>query len=92
MKILAVCGHGLGSSFMVERNIKEVLKKLSIDADVSHVDLASVADNQADVFVVGRDLESGISSKVKSEKLVVLSSLISKKEIETKLTDYFNKK
>ena len=27
MKIMAVCGSGLGSSFMVEMNIKKVLKK-----------------------------------------------------------------
>lgn len=28
MKIMAVCGSGLGSSFMMEMNIKKVLKKL----------------------------------------------------------------
>ncbi|EEV7659734.1 PTS mannitol transporter subunit IIB, partial [Escherichia coli] len=27
MKIMAICGSGLGSSFMVEMNIKKVLKK-----------------------------------------------------------------
>lgn len=27
MKILVVCGHGLGSSFMVEMNAQEALKK-----------------------------------------------------------------
>lgn len=91
MKILAVCGHGLGSSFMVEKNIKDTLKKLNIEAEVSHVDLASVSDSSADVFVVGRDLEGGIKSKVKEGKLVVLSSLISKKELEEKLSAYFNK-
>ncbi|VFS79871.1 PTS system ascorbate-specific transporter subunits IICB [Raoultella terrigena] len=26
MKIMAICGSGLGSSFMVEMNIKKVLK------------------------------------------------------------------
>lgn len=91
MKILAVCGHGLGSSFMLERNLKSVLDKLSIEAEVSHIDLASVTNDQADVFVVGRDLESGMASKVDSNKLIVLSSIISKKEIEEQLTKYFNK-
>lgn len=36
MKIMAICGSGLGSSFMVEMNIKKVLKKLNIDAEVEH--------------------------------------------------------
>lgn len=39
MKIMAICGSGLGSSFMVEMNIKKVLKKLNIDAEVEHSDL-----------------------------------------------------
>ena len=29
MKILVVCGHGLGSSFMVEMNAQEALKNLA---------------------------------------------------------------
>ncbi len=28
MKILVVCGHGLGSSFMVEMNAQEALRQL----------------------------------------------------------------
>ena len=36
MKIMAICGSGLGSSFMVEMNIKKVLKKLEIEAEVEH--------------------------------------------------------
>lgn len=35
MKIMAVCGSGLGSSFMLEMNIKKVLNKLSIQAKLS---------------------------------------------------------
>lgn len=91
MKILAVCGHGLGSSFIVEKKIKAALVKLSIDADVDHIDLASVSDNLADVFVVGADLAGAIGSKVKPEKLVVLKSLISSVEIESKLATHFGK-
>ena len=32
MKILAVCGSGLGSSFMLEMNIKKVLTQLGVVA------------------------------------------------------------
>ena len=38
MKIMAVCGAGLGSSFMMEMNIKKVLKKINITAEVDHSD------------------------------------------------------
>ena len=44
MKIMAICGSGLGSSFMVEMNIKKVLKKLDIDAEVEHSLARNVCD------------------------------------------------
>lgn len=49
MKIMAICGSGLGSSFMVEMNIKKVLKKLNIDAEVEHSDLSSATPGAADL-------------------------------------------
>jgi len=50
MKILAVCGSGLGSSFMLEMNIKKVLKELGVEAEVGHSDLASVTPADADIL------------------------------------------
>lgn len=56
MKIMAICGSGLGSSFMVEMNIKKVLRKLEIDADVEHSDLSSATPGAADLFVMAKIL------------------------------------
>lgn len=49
MKIMAICGSGLGSSFMVEMNIKKVLKKMGVEAEVEHSDLSSAIPGAADV-------------------------------------------
>jgi ascorbate PTS system EIIB component len=89
MKIMAVCGQGLGSSFMVEMNIKKVLKKLNVDAEVTHADLASVAADQADLFVMTKDLAS--SSGLPADKLVVLSNIIDINDLESKLVEHFAK-
>ena len=53
MKILAVCAHGLGSSFLMEMNIKKALVKLGIEAEVGHSDLSITASGDADLFVMG---------------------------------------
>ncbi|ARU93594.1 PTS sugar transporter subunit IIB [Tatumella citrea] len=88
MKIYAVCGHGLGSSFMLEKNIKTVMTKIGKEAEVGHIDLASVTNNLADIFVVGQDLAPGISGKVDAHKVVVLKSIIAKAELEEKLSQW----
>ncbi len=85
MKIYAVCGHGLGSSFMLEKNIRTVMEKLGKEAEVSHTDLASVSTDLADIFVLGQDLAPGMHGKVDPHKIIVLKSIISKAELEEKL-------
>ncbi|MBE4107856.1 PTS ascorbate transporter subunit IIB, partial [Vibrio parahaemolyticus] len=34
MKIMVVCGHGLGTSLMMEMSIKSIVKELNVDAAV----------------------------------------------------------
>lgn len=87
MKIMAVCGSGLGSSFMLEMNVKKVLKKIGVEAEVEHSDLASVTENSADLFVMGKDIAS--SASINPDKIIILDSIISMPELEEKITKRF---
>lgn len=89
MKIMAVCGSGLGSSFMMEMNAKKALAKLGIEAEVNHTDLASVSVNDADVFIMASDITE--SSSIPAEKIVIVKNLVSVAEFEEKLAAYFNR-
>ncbi|WP_431221591.1 PTS sugar transporter subunit IIB [Serratia sp. L9] len=87
MKIMAICGSGLGSSFMVEMNIKKVLKKMNIEAEVEHSDLSSATPGAADIFVMAKDIAN--SASVPDNQLVVISNIIDINELEAKLRAYF---
>ncbi|MBC3252542.1 PTS mannitol transporter subunit IIB [Serratia fonticola] len=87
MKIMAICGSGLGSSFMVEMNIKKVLKKMNIEAEVEHSDLSSATPGAADIFVMAKDIAA--SASVSADQLVVISNIIDINELEAKLRAYF---
>lgn len=89
MKIMAVCGSGLGSSFMMEMNIKKVLKAIEVTADVEHADLGSVTPDVADVFVMAKDI--AYSANLPEDKVIIINNIIDIKEIEQKLREYFNK-
>ncbi len=85
MKILVCCGSGLGSSFMIEMNIKKVLKEIGVEAEVSHSDLSSASGIKADVYVGTRDIATqlvGLGGKV-----VSLNNMIDKKELKTKIEE-----
>ena len=83
-KIMAVCGSGLGSSFMVEMNITEVLNELGLSDQYEgcHTSLADVTSNDADIFVTALDLAESASHL---PNLIVLNSLLDKEELKEKL-------
>lgn len=83
MRIMAVCGSGLGSSFMLEMNIQDVLKELNVaDVTVNHTDLSSASSDMADVFIAGRDIAESMGFL---GKVIVLNNILDKEEIKTKL-------
>ncbi len=52
MKIVTICGAGIGSSGILKVNAERVLKKLDISADVVAADLASLGVVAADAQVI----------------------------------------
>jgi PTS system IIB component len=83
MKFAAVCGSGLGSSFMVEMNINSILTELGVKGvEVSHYDMGSASPELANVFFVGRDLAN--SARHLGE-VVVLNSIIDMDELREKV-------
>ncbi|TCP27834.1 PTS system IIB component (L-Asc family) [Scopulibacillus darangshiensis] len=90
MKLLVVCGSGLGSSFMVEMNINDILKEFNVEnIEVNHTDLGSATSDMADVFIAGRDMEEGISSLGKT---VILDNILDKEELKARLESLLKEK
>ena len=84
MKIMALCGSGLGSSFMVEMNIKDAFNELGVSGvEVTHSDISSASSNDADLFFVARDVAENIS--IDESKIVMLNSIIDKNELMEKV-------
>lgn len=84
MKILVVCGSGLGSSFMVQMNAEQALKDLGAPEDVQadHSDLGSATSDMADVFICGKDLADNVSALGET---IVLDNILDKDELKEKL-------
>mgnify|MGYP004443545171 CR=1 FL=1 len=90
MKILVCCGSGLGSSFMIEMNIQNVLNELGVKGvEVTHSDLASAKGIQADVYVATKDLSSRLEGL--GGEVVSLNNMIDSKELKEKLEEVLKK-
>ncbi|MFD1065732.1 PTS sugar transporter subunit IIB [Oceanobacillus locisalsi] len=90
MKILAVCGSGLGTSFMVEMNINQVLNELGVTGvEVSHSDLSSATPADADVFFLAKDIAEGGEHL---GEVVVMENIIDMDELKTKVKELMERK
>jgi len=83
LKILVVCGNGLGSSFLIEMNIKNILAQIEANVDVDHCDLTSAKGYKADIIVGTRDITDQLRGQAKA--LVELNNILDLEDMKTKL-------
>lgn len=83
IKVLAVCGFGVGSSMILKMKIDEVLKANEINAEVFTTDVGSAASTPCDVIFTSKELEKGLSEKA-NVPVIAIKNFIDKKEIEDK--------
>ena len=88
MKFLCICQSGLGSSFMVQMNIQNILSGMGLgdEVTVEHSDVGSTTADLADYFFVESTLGDAVAS-LPQDKVVFLKSLIDQEEIKTAVED-----
>jgi len=86
-KILVVCGNGLGSSLIVEMNVKKILKEMGVEAEVSHTDLATSKSEQADIYLGSKEIVENLEDGKRT--VVTLKNILDQNEIRSELEKYF---
>ena len=75
IKVLAVCGSGMGTSMIMKLKVGKVLQKLGVQAD-SNYDLVLASTH------IASELKGGPNTKI-----IGLLNLLDEKELESKLTE-----
>ncbi|PSL38752.1 PTS system IIB component (L-Asc family) [Labedella gwakjiensis] len=87
MKIVAVCGAGVGTSGILKVNAERALARLDIEADVTASDVASLATTAADAQVILTSPELVDKIPPTWADIVVVQNYVDMAEIEQKLFD-----
>lgn len=87
MKIVAICGVGLGTSGILKVNAERVLDRLGIDADVTASDVASVATAAADAQVILASPELVDRIGATNADVIVVENYFDLDELERKLDE-----
>ncbi|MFC4555432.1 PTS sugar transporter subunit IIB [Georgenia faecalis] len=87
MKIVAVCGMGIGTSVILKMNIEKVLERFDVDAQVEAADISTArgAAQTADLVLTSAELAPQLG-EVPAD-VVVVDNFVDEQEIEDKLVD-----
>jgi ascorbate PTS system EIIB component len=85
LKILAVCGMGLGSALVLRMQAEKALKELGLTADLEVADIgtARAIAPSADLILTSQELAEQLGSV--KPKVVTISNFIDLREMVTKL-------
>lgn len=85
MKIVTICGAGIGASGILKVNAERVLQRLGLSATVVAADLASVSQVAADAQVILTSAEFVEAIGITRADVVVIENYFDADELSTKL-------
>ena len=86
MKIIAVCGMGIGTSVLLKINAEKVLRMLRIDATVEAADMATARGAAFDAQIVLTTPELVESLKGLDAEIIAIDHFFDLEELRTKLS------
>ncbi|HFE9686719.1 PTS sugar transporter subunit IIB [Clostridium perfringens] len=84
MKIITVCGFGVGTSLLLKMTVDSILEEEGIICEVEAVDMTSACGNSADLILTSKEIGEEIEGQV-SGKLVYISNFMDKEEVKEKI-------
>lgn len=85
VKIVTMCGAGIGSSGILKVNAERVLGRLGIEAEVTAADIASVASVAADAQVILTSAEFVDAIGKTLAEVIVIENFFDTTELSRKL-------
>ncbi|EKP95161.1 PTS sugar transporter subunit IIB [Thermaerobacter subterraneus] len=83
MRVLTVCGMGLGSSLILRIHVESVLKELGIQASVEVSDITSARSTPADLIVTSSQLAEVLRRD--DVPIVTVMNYLDREEIRSKI-------
>jgi len=87
MKIVTVCGLGMGSSLILKMTVESAMKELGRDCDVEHWDMGTIKGKEYDLLVTTEGFKDSFNE---TENAIFVKNIVDVKEVKEKLEGYFN--
>ena len=85
MKIIAICGAGIGTSGILKVNAERVLARLGLEADVTAADIASLQNVASDAQIILTSAEFVEAIGPTNADVIVIENYFDTAELSRKL-------
>ena len=89
MKIVCVCGMGMGTSLILKMTVDKVARELGIDAEVEHWDAGTVGSKEKDLLMASEDFAERFADQ---ENVIFVKNIMNAAEVKEKLQAFLEKK
>lgn len=87
MKIITVCGFGVGTSLLLKMTVDRVLNEEGVEGEVEAMDMTSVCGCHADIILTSKEIGEEIKDKVQGN-LVYISNFMDTEEVREKILQF----
>lgn len=86
MDVLVVCSLGLGSSFIIESNVKKYFADKNINYNVMRCDLTTAEFYDPDVYICSEDINFDVDKRLVDK--IELEDILDEEELKSKLDSF----
>lgn len=85
LKVVTVCGLGVGSSLIMKMTVENALKKLNVKSQIEHWDMGTIKSKDCDLIVTTNEFKKNFSDQ---NNVIYLENIVDDQEAERKLKEY----
>ncbi|MGI2264826.1 PTS sugar transporter subunit IIB [Staphylococcus cohnii] len=87
LKVITVCGNGIGSSLLLKMKVEEIAKENNIDISAESIDSNAAGGKDADLFITVKELASIFKD---TQNVAIVRSYTNKKKISEDILPILN--
>lgn len=87
LKVVTVCGLGVGSSLIMKMTVGNALKSLGVKHKVEHWDMGTVKSQNADLIVTTKEFKNTFED---TDNVIILENTMNEEEAKEKISKYLD--
>jgi PTS system ascorbate-specific IIB component len=88
LKIITVCGLGVGSSLIMKMTVDNVMHQLGVKCNIENWDVGTVKGKQYDLLVTTNGFKKNFADQ---DNVIFLNNIIDENEARSKVENYLKK-